>query len=895
MGTIDRPALLKRLAAGATALSASRRLARFLKREFDRAQRDRDLRVWPTPDVLPLVAWLQRAYADAAPADAPLLLSPLQEQVLWERAVAESESANPLLQIPSTAAAAREAWTLAHAYRLWDALEDQPLNDDARAFLRWSRRYRSLSQDLGAIEAARLPDRVAAWVRQGAVAVPREAALCGFDETPPQQRELFAALETAGCTIATLAPPRRSPQVRRVELLSAREEIAAAARWARARLEADPGARIGIVVPDLAKHRRRAVRTFARAMRPEAGLRESPAGALPFNVSLGEPLAEAPLVASALAALDLLRGEIAVDALGGLLRSPFLGSSESEAARRALLDAELRARGEPRVELRRLRAAALAANAEGDLRPHAAPDLARRLESLIALAEDEARGSRAPSQWVEVFFSALRALGFPGERTLSSGEYQAFETWRDLLGSLATLDAATPRIGLGTALARARRMAADTVFQPETPDVPVQILGVLEAAHLEFDHLWVTGLTDEAWPAPPRPNPFLPVPLQAREGLPHASAEQELAFARRLTAGWHGSAGELVLSHPRREDDRELGVSPLIAAIPAADLSALGIGDGPSWRDVIHASRTVETFEDVRGPAHPAGAHARGGSGVFRDQAACPFRAFAAHRLASASLDVPQPGLTPMERGILLHDVLARVWAQLRSRAALAAMDPARLGSIVEAAASHAVNGLAHRRPRTLAGRYGALEKERLSRLALEWLELECARGDFEVDSSEEKREITVGGVTVRGKLDRVDRLPDGRRVIIDYKTGKANPSRWEGDRPDEPQLPLYAVGSPEAVAAVAFAQVKAGSMAFKGLAGDEVGIPGVRLREDWDALLGEWRQTLDALGRSFAAGEAEVAPKRYPHTCKYCDQAPLCRINERIAIGPVEEEADDA
>jgi hypothetical protein len=214
---------------------------------------------------------------------------------------------------------------------------------------------------------------------------------------------------------------------------------------------------------------------------------------------------------------------------------------------------------------------------------------------------------------------------------------------------------------------------------------------------------------------------------------------------------------------------------------------------------------------------------------------------------------------------------------------------------VVESAVGHAIGNLSRRRPRTLAGRYAALERERLVALTLQWLEVERARGDFEVEASEERREITVGGVTVRATLDRVDRLPDGRRAIIDYKTGDANPRRWDGERPDEPQLPLYAVGSPDPVAAVMFAQVKTGALEFKGVAEHGVDIPGVGVVADWNTLLGEWRQTLDALGRSFAAGEAEVAPKRYPHTCEYCDQALLCRINERLAIGPVEEEADDA
>lgn len=890
---LQRAELFDALSRGAAAITGSRRLARWLKREFDRAQRAAGLALWPTPDILPLSAWLQRAYADTAGADAPLLLSPLQEQALWERAVQEAEAANYLLQIPSTATAAREAWQLAHGYRLWDVLERLPLNEDARAFLRWCRRYRSLGEAMGAVDSARLPDLLASRVHDRRIAVPRQAVLCGLDETTPQERELLAALAAAGCRIARLAPPAGEAVVRRIPLPCARDEILDAARWARARLEADPRARIGIVVPDLAQHRSRVVRSFTRVMRPAAGLPGASSGALPFNVSLGEPLSACPLVDTALAALELLRGEMDLIRLGSLLRSPFLGAAESELARRALLDSELRARGEPEIELQRLRILALQADSRGELRPCAAPDLARRVEGLIALA-DGARAARPPSAWVETFFAALKTLGFPGERALSSQEYQALGRWRELLASLATLDAATPRLSLGAALSRVRRMAADTLFQPETPEVPVQVLGVLEAAHLEFDHLWVMGLTDEAWPPSARPNPFLPVPLQIREGLPHAGAERELAFARRLTEGWSRAAGELVLSHPRREDDRDLGVSPLIAALPAADVSVLALPDAPGYRDVIHTASRLERIDDVQGPAHPPGMGARGGTRMFQDQAACPFRAFAVHRLFSAALDEPRPGLGAAERGSLLHDVLARVWTQLRSRDGLERADPARLQAMVQSAASHSVGELARKRPRTLAGRYAALEQERLARLVLAWLKVERERGDFQVEASEARREFSVGGVTIRGKLDRVDLLPDGRRAVIDYKTGKADPKHWDGERPEEPQLPLYAVGAGDPVAAVAFARIRPGEMAFRGVAADDVGMPGLKSREDWESLLQQWRETLEALGRAFAAGAAAVDPRKYPQTCKYCGQAPLCRIHERIDLGPVEAEGDD-
>ena len=62
----------------------------------------------------------------------------------------------------------------------------------------------------------------------------------------------------------------------------------------------------------------------------------------------------------------------------------------------------------------------------------------------------------------------------------------------------------------------------------------VQVLGPLEAAGLGFDQLWLCGMQADRWPAPARPNPFIPQPLQRRLQMPHASAQREWAFATAL-------------------------------------------------------------------------------------------------------------------------------------------------------------------------------------------------------------------------------------------------------------------------------------------------------------------------------------------------------------------------
>jgi RecB family exonuclease len=141
-------------------------------------------------------------------------------------------------------------------------------------------------------------------------------------------------------------------------------------------------------------------------------------------------------------------------------------------------------------------------------------------------------------------------------------------------------------------------------------------------------------------------------------------------------------------------------------------------------------------------------------------------------------------------------------------------------------------------------------------------------------------------------KLDRMDRLTAGGCAVIDYKTGEARVGAWLGARPDEPQLPMYALGSGEDIAAVAFARVKPGDNAFKGLARGENLLPGTTLVSkdrsrlaagyaDWSQLREGWRRELDALGRAFAAGDARLDPKNGLATCAGCAERLVCRVTE--------------
>jgi len=861
---LSRSQLFARLAeghaAGITVVTPNARLARALIVEFDEFQAGRNLGSWEAADILPFGAFVERLWEDAlygplgeaGGESFPLLLTPAQEQHVWEELLAGSG----LLAVSQAAAQCREAWRLVHQWRIRLARAGEA-NEDAEAFAAWSGEYQRKTR--GDVDAARLPDLVAGYL--GKVKAPKLLVAYGFDLVPPQTQAFFARLDTEIC-----APEAVTASSCKAFFQTAKIELEAAARWARARLE-EGRARIGVVVPDLQQRRSEVLRVFSRTMQPGYNLASGKAQPMPFNVSLGLPLLCYPLVDAALALLELAHREIEFPVASQLLRSPFLGGAEAEVSRRAVLDARLRRDSEAKLTLPKLIA-----------RLEAESPLRSRLEKVFELSRSH---PDTPGDWARHFSALLEAAGFPGERALDSAEFQTRAKLHEALGELSRLERVASKLSFREALSFLRRECEGTLFQPESPEAPIQVLGLLESRGLRFDCLWVSGLTDQAWPLSASPNPLVPIRLQKAAGVPEASAEASLELDRRITADWMSAAKEVVFSCPSKEKDRDHAPSPLIAEVPEKMVT---VSDFPRTRDLLFQSRKLESFQDWQAPPVRQ-KKMRGGTRVLADQSACPFRAFARWRLAAEALEEPAPVPDARDRGTLLHVLMKEIWQQLRNSDAL----QQDLGPVIARAASAAVKELG------LEGRFAELERERLAKLAREWLEIESARPAFEVHFLEQKRTLSVAGLELQGRIDRMDKLAAGGHVLIDYKTGSVgNPRQWHGPRPDDPQLPLYAASAPEELAAVVFAKLKPGEMRFTGYSRSKDLIPKVTVNPaPWPKLIEEWQRDTEALGQAFVAGDAQVDPKEDLKTCRLCDLQTLCRVYEKFSALSSEEDGE--
>jgi ATP-dependent helicase/nuclease subunit B len=260
----------------------------------------------------------------------------------------------------------------------------------------------------------------------------------------------------------------------------------------------------------------------------------------------------------------------------------------------------------------------------------------------------------------------------------------------------------------------------------------------------------------------------------------------------------------------------------------------------------------------------------------------CPFRAFAERRLNSGELDSVESGLDAAERGDLIHRVMAGFWNAVKTRQALERLSLEDRLQMLNTAIQSALT--AQRAETPWQSRYLEVQREWLLQLLPAWLDEELDRPPFQVIRTEQDLgERSIGPLRVQLRVDRIDAMlgeehelteeekdKAPNQVILDYKTGNIGAMPWDGPRPDEPQLPLYAVlAQDRPIQGIAFARLKAGKMELQQCVGTE-----------FASRTGEWNNVLTALATGFAEGDTAVDPKKND-TCKHCGMMPLCRIRE--------------
>jgi probable DNA repair protein len=894
------PAIVEALDRGATVITGNQRAARTLRHAYDRTQLAKGLTAWEPADVQAWDSWTAELWQIMLLEGntTSILLNRTQELFIWRSILTEDPETQKILRsVDSLAQMTSEAWWLVHQYGASNHLNRLATNYETRCYLRWANDFERRCQRHKCLSSARLEAGLQAAFQTSKLGLSNSIVLTGFDDLTPAQSNLIRSIAATGISVEET--PQDSEAETRVVVWSADEaqEIYAAARWARNQLQDAPAVKIAVIVPSLENKRPAIDRAFRYVLAPELEDISAPNQAAPYEFSIGTRLADTPLVR---VALDLLRWAsmpLPLDRVSTLLVSPLFAHATGEEDARAIFDAfsvrQAKFLLRPEVTIRWV--IETSSHAKKRTVPAGLIAALHRIDR-AASAFDLANARRAFGAWADV----MRALMLDAQCGRNGGEdsveFQTRRRWEAALDELEALDFAGMRVNFEEALNTLVRITQSVFFAPESREAPVQILGPLEAAGSRFDAIWFMGAGDLTWPTPDASNPLLPWALQAELGMPSGDiakdASRNLRVARRIVS----SAVTAIFSYASEIKAGRQRPSPFLNHLNLSDVAIASL----SPDDIDNPPTSLEEVSETLALPLLPDQTIRGGAEILSLQAACGFRAFAEKRLLSAELKSSALGMDAAERGTIVHRTLEALWNDIRSQAALKQMTDGERSSAIQRAIAQGMSRLAKHSISAWDTAYVAVQRDRLHALLSTWLDVEFGRQPFEVKLSEKEfKDVKIGPLQLTVRVDRVDSTEKGD-VIVDYKTRRATPAEWLSPRPDEPQLPLYAVLASSQdptmkLADVAFANVRAGKDAvfdsFQGKVSVEKSKPNTR-RPPLDEQLEEWKVTLARLAADFYHGDARVDPKKYPTTCKYCAQRTLCRLNP--ALIEVDEELDE-
>lgn len=453
-----------------------------------------------------------------------------------------------------------------------------------------------------------------------------------------------------------------------------------------------------------------------------------------------------------------------------------------------------------------------------------------------------------------------RFLGAPAARAGGDPQAAAADALvLRVLAELSTLDELDPQPDLA-GFAAALDVGLARVGAPAGRFPTGVVVGPLEAvAGLDLDLTIVVGCAEGALPRRPPPSPLLGTADREAAGLDEATSGRVVERDRRRLLVALAGAGRSVATYPRTDGrarrakvrSRFLGAPGPVYHAPTFAGSLVGVGEGrraatspvevecaallacaDGGGDVERHHLVVGSAELSRGLAvvsarerHQPGRFSGlvGGAAEaqldlapfsptrLEDFATCPFRYFLRHELGCETVEEPErrSEISPLDRGSLVHGVLERFVGELIDRSTAgaplpAADEAARLRDI-------ALEECGHYEQAGLTGRRALWEVDR--RIVLERLESERRRdadrraaGVVPIgverafgDGEQPPVEIAAGTTRLRfrGKIDRIDREPDGSVSVVDYKTGSR---RYDSDDPFDRgrhlQLAVYALAA---------------------------------------------------------------------------------------------------
>ncbi|HHT9843222.1 TPA: PD-(D/E)XK nuclease family protein [Legionella pneumophila] len=771
----------------------------------------------------------------------PILLNSSQCQHLWRKLIKSHPS---IIYTEGLLKTIMQAWEYCEQWQLTPEAPAFHYTPQTQQFQQWWQSFNKTLKEISAIHQHQLIPYLLDSNYQG---LAKTVVWMCFDDFNPQQLSLQNYLNAQGVIQYgyDLKENQETPEV--FSAKDKKTEYQELMTWLEKKIQQGKK-QIGVVVPNLEQESSVLQRILRDCFEPNL-----------FNISLGKPLSAFHLISHALIWLSLDHNLLNNHQAALLLQSPYLGKAKDEFLQRSDYLQESKLLQDQSFPTKLF---------IEDIAYHT-PKLAELLKNMNFYPE-----KTTLDEWIELFQERLNGIGFPGDYVLNSEDYQCFNRFTMIFDEFRQLSLISSHLTKTEAFETLKQLIDNTIFQPQKSNSPIQILGLLEASGCEFDSLWVMGLTDRCLPQQTRLSPFIPFELQRELGMPHSIPARELQYAKQILQRLQRGSMETVFSYPQFDDDTPNLPCSLIIHYPAY-LSR------PADNKTNVQSCLVPLEENYEVSVKPDESIS-GGTSLLSNQAKCPFKALAQHRLKANPVLKTTDGMDDKEKGQLIHKILELLWQRLENQEHLIKLKPAELERFIDQAIQGALNPIRQRHSQAFPDLVANVEYMRLKRIILSYLEWEKQRPPFKITGLEENHSINLAGLDFKVRVDRLDEVGN-KQWVIDYKSTLPGGKPWNEERPMEPQLLLYALLN-EQINTLLLIQLKTGKIKLSGFSEEKWDTKEINtLKEDesWEDYRQRWLEQLTHLAEEIKSGYCSPRPQNL-NICQRCDFQNLCRFQAK-------------
>lgn len=446
-----------------------------------------------------------------------------------------------------------------------------------------------------------------------------------------------------------------------------------------------------------------------------------------------------------------------------------------------------------------------------------------------------------------------------------------------------------------------RQIGVSMPLDENNENAPIQVLSVAASRGLQFDALWVSGMSDSQWPRAAIPNAMIPLRMQKEAQIHRTSPHDELRYAQELMDSWYAGCENIVFSYSNEEEDTKAEHSKLIELTETSledifEQSTTVAAQNHPW-ELIAFDGQIETYNNHKASKLIQKGQQKASTSLLFNQANCPFKAWAENRLQLLADKPEMPETFPdaTGRGSYFHRLIAELSKGLENK-----QDFLQLRLRTDEITGVIDRILIDEKP-PLPRLFMEREKEILLRMIHAWLEHLAMDNtpDFRLLGTEVPAVLSIGNFVFWPRVDKVQLNHENQVEVIDYKTGSVYPSEWNPARLDpasgykvDTQMALYSQlefdvdgGTSSSVGSIGYEVVSTtdakaedsiqGVLINSKLLSDlpffknEFGSDFAEFRQYWNAKLVQ-------LTKNYIEGDAKATPRS--QVCEYCELQNLCR-----------------